>query len=97
MAALGSAATLARTTSGKGVSGSATGILVALVVGGSALAQIGLIVCSPALVGLAGRLSGLDFRCPSGSRCATRLAIAAVAPLRLPPSLPPSPAAWRSH
>jgi putative ABC transport system permease protein len=58
MAALGSTATLARTTSGKGVSGSATGILVALVVGGSALAQIGLIVCSPALVGLAGRLSG---------------------------------------
>jgi putative ABC transport system permease protein len=57
MAALGSAATLARTTSGQGVSGSATGVLAGLVVGGSALAQIGLIVCSPALVGLAGRLS----------------------------------------
>jgi putative ABC transport system permease protein len=69
LAALGSTATLARTTSGKGISGGTTGMLAALVVGGSALAQIGLIVCSPALVGLAGRLST---RFPLPARLALR-------------------------
>ena len=58
LAALGSSLTLARTTSGQGVSGSAAGLLAGLIATGAGLAQIGLIVCSPALVGLAGRWSG---------------------------------------
>ncbi len=57
-AALGSVMALALTTGINPMNSGRTALVVGLIAGGAALAQIGLIVTSPAVVGLAGRLSG---------------------------------------
>ncbi len=56
-AALGSALSVAHNTGLNPLNGGSTAAVVALIAGGAALAQIGLIVTSPAIIGLAGRWS----------------------------------------
>lgn len=68
-AALGSSLALAMTTGLSPAGGLAAQGVAALLAGGAALAQLGLIICSPAVIGLAGRWSG---RLPLAARLALR-------------------------
>jgi putative ABC transport system permease protein len=68
-AALGSALAVARTTGASPIGGGSTALVAGLVAGGAALAQIGLIVTSPAIIGLAARWAG---RLPLPGRLALR-------------------------
>ncbi|HEU4912843.1 MAG TPA: FtsX-like permease family protein [Actinomycetes bacterium] len=69
MAALGSSLALAMTTGLSSAGGMAAQGVAALLAGGAALAQLGLIICSPAVIGLAARWSG---RLPLAARLALR-------------------------
>ena len=68
-AALGSALAVARSTGINPLTGGSTAVVAGLIAGGAALAQIGLIVTSPAIIGLAGRWSR---RLPLAGRLALR-------------------------
>jgi putative ABC transport system permease protein len=68
-AAVGSAMAVAFTTGLNPTNGGSTALVAGLIAGGAALAQIGLIVTSPAIVGLAGRWSR---RLPLAGRLAMR-------------------------
>ena len=69
IAALGSSLALTQATGINPVHGGQASLVAGLIAGGAALAQIGLIVCSPALVGLAARWSR---RLPLPARLAMR-------------------------
>ncbi len=68
-AALGSTLAVARSTGINPLTGGSTAVVAGLIAGGAALAQIGLIVTSPAIIGLAGRWSR---RLPLAGRLALR-------------------------
>jgi putative ABC transport system permease protein len=68
-AALGSALAIALTTGLNPTNGGGTAVVAGLIAGGAALAQIGLIVTSPAIIGLVGRLGS---RLPLPARLAVR-------------------------
>ena len=68
-AALGSALAVAHSTGLNPLNGGSTAAVAALIAGGAALAQVGLIVTSPAIIGLAGRWCG---RLPLAGRLALR-------------------------
>jgi putative ABC transport system permease protein len=68
-AALGSTLAVAFTTGFNPLNGGSTALVAGLIAGGAALAQIGLIVTSPAIIGLAGRWSR---RLPLAGRLALR-------------------------
>ena len=68
-AALGSGLAVALTTGLNPTNGRSTTVVAALIAGGAALAQVGLIVASPAIIGLAARLAR---RLPLPGRLAVR-------------------------
>jgi putative ABC transport system permease protein len=68
-AAVGSAMAVAFTTGLNPTNGRSTALVAGLIAGGAAVAQIGLIITSPAIIGLAGRWSG---RLPLAGRLALR-------------------------
>lgn len=68
-AALGSALAVAHSTGLNPLNGGSTALVAGLIAGGAALTQIGLIITSPAIIGLAGRWSG---RLPLAGRLALR-------------------------
>ncbi len=68
-AALGSALSVAHNTGLNPLNGGSTAAVAGLIAGGAALAQIGLIIVSPAIIGLAGRWAG---RLPLATRLALR-------------------------
>ena len=68
-AAVGSAMAVAFTTGLNPTNGRSTALVAGLIAGGAAVAQIGLIITSPAIIGLGGRWSG---RLPLAGRLALR-------------------------